>query len=231
LIDIHCHILAGMDDGPQRLEVSLSMAALAAEDGIKAIIATPHTDGIRVNRPSVEDAVRNLQDELIRLRIPLKIAAGFEIPYELADELAGSHTLAASNYVLLELPHYYVPADALQTVSRLLGRGLIPVIAHPERNSGIMVQPDRLAELVDAGALTQVTASSITGDLGPDTRRCAFHLLGAGLVHFIATDSHSPTFRVPRLKKARALAAKLVGPEQADALVSGNPAKILHDHS
>jgi len=226
VIDIHCHILPGIDDGPERLETSLAMASMAAADGIRTIIATPHTDGVRVHHAAVTQAVEELNHELESSRIPVTVAVGFEIPYHLLDSLAATHTLADSRYVLVEFPHGYIPRDAGQTLYNLIMQGLRPIIAHPERNGGVLTRPDRLAEFIDAGALAQLTAASITGDLGSDVQRCALYLLNRNLSHFIATDSHSPSFRQPVLGKARAVAEKILGQKEADLLVMGNPVKI-----
>lgn len=227
MIDIHCHILPGVDDGPLLLNSSLAMADIAAGDGITAIIATPHTDGVRVNRATVTAAVETLNNELRRHAIPVRIAPGYEIPYHLLAALADTHTLAGSRYVLAELPHAYFPATALETVYGLLDRGLVPIIAHPERNADILFNPDLLRDLVEAGALAQLTAVSVTGEMGTEIQRCAHYLLKNELVHFIATDSHSPSFRTPVLRKAHAVAAKLIGRQRADLLTMDNPEKIL----
>ena len=227
MIDIHCHIAPGLDDGPLTIATSLAMAKIAAEDGIKVIIATPHADGEHITPERLHTEVRNLNQTLMARRIPLTVVAGFEIPHSLALVLAASHTLAGSSYVLIEFPHEFMPAEAPALIRALLGRGFLPVIAHPERNGDILAEPLRLAEMVAAGALIQVTAASITGEFGPDCLRCAHYLLSKGLVHFIATDSHSTTFRAPMLSRAHAIARRLLGPERAALLTSGNPQKIL----
>lgn len=227
MIDIHCHILPGLDDGPQHLKTSTAMASIAAKDGTRTIIATPHTDGIRVNRDTVAVKVRELNSELDRLSIPLEILPGYEIPYHLVPDLAATHTLAGSKYVLIEFPHTYVPNDALATVYDLIDKGLFPIIAHPERNGGVLAEPDLLINLIEAGALVQLTAASITGELGPDIQQCSVYLLSNSMVHFIATDSHSPSFRKPTLRKAYTLAAKLLGSERTDLIAINNPGKIL----
>ncbi len=231
MIDIHCHILPEIDDGPQRMEISLAMASKAAQDGIEVIIATPHTDGTTVNNITVTAKVSELNNELAQHSIPLEIVAGYEIPYQLVADLATTHTLAGSKYVLIEFPHTYVPKDAISTVYNLITQGLQPIIAHPERNAAVLAQPDLMAELAEAGALSQLTAASITGELGPDLQRCALYLLKNSLAHFIATDSHSPNFRSPVLRKAHAFAKKLIGRQQADLLTIENPAKILQDRT
>jgi len=227
VIDIHCHILPEMDDGPEILETSLKMATIAAEDGIRTVIATPHTDGIRVNSDSVRTGVDHLNRALQHHGITLHILPGFEVPFHLITALAQKYTLAGSNYILIEFPHMYVPGDALATIFQLTARGFIPVIAHPERNRGVLSNPDQMEPLIEAGAHAQLTASSITGDLGPDIQWCAHYLLRKNLVHFIATDSHSPSFRAPVLQKAHAVAVKLLGRAKADLLTTGNPEMIV----
>ncbi|HBI14608.1 MAG TPA: tyrosine protein phosphatase [Desulfobulbaceae bacterium] len=228
MIDIHCHILPGIDDGPQTLATSLAMAKMAERDGIRTLIATPHTDGIRVNRVRVEAAVHDLNLELQRLNMTLSVCPGYEIPYHLAEELSAAHTLANNGrHVLIEFPPMHLPKGALNTFFTLIAAGLVPVLAHPERNLGVLINPDVLKEMVDNGVLVQITATSITGELGPDVQRCAHHLLKQGWVHFLATDSHSPTFREPVLGRAVTLAARLIGQENAMALVEQNPRQIL----
>jgi len=229
VIDIHCHILPGLDDGPQTLETATSMAEAAAGDGIKTVIATPHTDGIRVNRETVATAAAELNRELNRRNIAVTLLPGHELPCHLAPALAASHTLAGSRYVLLEYPPAYIPGDALTILYGLVDQGLVPIIAHPERNSGFLAQPDLLTEHREAGALVQVTASALTGGQGPDIRQCALYLLSRGMVDFLATDSHGPGFRAPLLRKPLDRAARLLGRSRARRLVRDNPEKILRD--
>jgi len=227
VIDIHCHILPAVDDGPLTMQTSITMASMATADGIRAVIATPHTDGIRVNRTSVAQSVAVLNKELQHQNIQLNIYPGYEIPYHLVAELGAEHTLAGSRYVLVEFPPNYVPQGAFNTLYNLTLSDLIPIIAHPERNAAILDQPDILQDFLEAGALTQITATSITGELGPEVQLCADHLLKNKMVHFIATDSHSPAFRAPVLGKAHARVKKILGRQQADLLFIDNPGRIL----
>lgn len=231
MIDIHCHILPSIDDGPEKLKTSLSMAKIAVKDGIHTVIATPHTEGIRVNAKRVAIAVESLNHELQKKKIPLTILPGHEIPFHLITELADTHTLVGSKYVLVEFPHNFVPPDAADTLFELQSSGLIPIIAHPERNRSVIMNPDILADFIFSGNLVQITAASITGELGPDIERCAYHLLQNNMTHFIATDSHSPSFRKPVLKKAAKTVTRLIGTEKAEMLVIGNPAKIIQSNS
>ncbi len=226
MIDIHCHILPGIDDGADRLQTSLDMATMAARDGITTIIATPHTDGVTVNRTVVQQAVDRLNIELANHGIDLEVVAGYEIPAHLVCDLQ-SHTIAGSCYILVEFPHQYLPEDAAETLYALVQAGRKPIIAHPERNGSVLHNPDLLRELVAVGSMIQLTAASVTGDFGPDILHCANYLLRNQLVHFLATDSHSPTFRKPVLSPARKAAARLIGREEADRLVIDNPKAIL----
>jgi protein-tyrosine phosphatase len=203
------------------------MAAIAAADGIKAIIATPHTDGIRVNREVVRKAVQILNSSLQQNKLDIKIYSGYEIPSYLLSELGRTYSLAESSYILLEFPHTHLPSDAVITVSSAISGGLRPIIAHPERNPDIAACPELLNELVDAGAMVQLTASSLTGEQGLDIQLCAYHLLKNKLAHFIATDSHSPSFRKPVLSIARSIAEKIVGREQTVKLFEQNAASII----
>jgi len=227
VIDIHCHILPNIDDGPATLKTSLSMASIAAKDGIHTVIATPHTEGFRVNAERVADAVERLNYELQQKKIPLIVLPGHEIPFHQVTELADTHTLAGSRYVLVEFPHNYVPEDAPHILFELHASGLIPVIAHPERNRAVIMNPDILADFIYSGVLVQITAASITGELGPDIERCAYHLLQNEMTHFIATDSHSPSFRKPVLRKALKTVSRLIGTKKAEMLIIENPAKII----
>jgi protein-tyrosine phosphatase len=226
MIDIHCHILPGIDDGADRLQTSIAMATMAARDGITTVIATPHTDGITVNKIVVQQAVDQLNIEISGQGIDLEVAAGYEIPAELVCNLQ-SHTLEGSCFILVEFPHHYLPEDAVETLHSLVQAGRKPIIAHPERNGSVLRNPDLLRDLIAVGSMIQLTAASVTGDLGPDILHCANYLLRNQLVHFLATDSHSPTFRKPVLSQARKAAARLIGRDEADKLVVDNPKKIL----
>ena len=227
MIDIHCHILPGIDDGADRLQTSLAMATMAARDGITTIIATPHTDGVFVNQTVVQQSVDRLNIKLAEQGIDLVIVAGYEIPANLVCDLQ-SYTIADSPYILVEFPHQYLPEDAVETLYTLVQAGRKPIIAHPERNGSVLRNPELLRELVAVGGMVQLTAASVTGDFGPDILHCANYLLRNQLVHFLATDSHSPTFRKPVLSPARKATARLIGREQADKLVIDNPKAILN---
>jgi protein-tyrosine phosphatase len=219
MIDIHCHILPGIDDGSPNLDTSLAMARIAVKDGIHTIIATPHLSSVPLSRQHLLDAVSQLNMALQQHGIPLTVLFGAEVQAHIALIVADRFCLAESAFLLVEFPHSYLPGDAAELISVLMGRAVTPIIAHPERNIEAGREPWRLAEFVNLGAKIQITAESITGKMGITAKNCADYLLQNGLIHYIATDSHAPGFREPVLSKAVKLAAKTIGKDQARKLV------------
>lgn len=224
-----------MDDGPQSLEESLSMASRAVEDGIHTIVATPHTlNGVYNNSTQeVSSKVDSLQDFLSKNHINLRICAGADVhlcPQMIERIEAGEAGTINNNgkYMLLELPSHAIIPGVKAEIFALKMKGITPIITHPERHSAINRDMDILYELVRMGALSQVTAMSITGDFGGTVRQCAEVLLKHRLVHVIASDAHSPEGRPPVLSRAVDAAAEIVGSyEEAVRMVKELPAAIL----
>jgi len=232
MIDIHCHILPGIDDGAPDLDASIAMATAAAADGVQIIIATPHV-GPAWGRPGmalINKAVEQLNSGLQERGITLRILPGAEVQSHVAATLADQYCLASGSFFLLEFPHSHLPADGIDLIYSVISRGLTPILAHPERNQAIISEPGKLVPLIDAGAWIQITAGSLTGELGPDAHACAQFLLKNNMVHFIATDSHSLNFRKPILSTAVKKAEKYLGKERALALVVDNPLTILPEN-
>lgn len=233
LTDLHTHILPGVDDGAADLGEALAMARAAVADGIRHLAATPHAfRSTPVLNPSdLRARVAALQRALAEQDIPLSIAPGAEMPLIVALPAqidAGQYlTLNGSRYLLVEMPYFGLPGDLSNLLWQVQARGLVPILAHPERNAGLQRNPQRLRPMVERGLRLQITAASLEGLFGPEARRTARHLLQEGLVHIIASDAHPADLRPPRLSKAQALAAEIVGVEGAQRLVSENPAAIL----
>jgi protein-tyrosine phosphatase len=234
VIDLHCHILPGIDDGAATLADAVAMCRLAAADGCHTMVATPH-----LRHPSFPHETRG---GLEAARAELLAALGGEPPAvllgaeirvdsELLAELEadGSEvlSLAGSRYLLLELPRAEVGVPPEELVHELLVGGWRPVLAHPEVLPWLDI--DRLAALVEAGALLQVTAAAVTGDFGRFPHQRVWALLDEGLVHFVASDSHSPTWRAPGLAGARSEIERRLGAATARQLVAENPACVLAD--
>lgn len=233
MIDLHCHILPGIDDGPTSLDVSLAMARCAVQDGITFIACTPHIyPGLYENqRSGIEAAVEAFRRELSQAGIPLQLGVGADT--HLAPDLVGSlrdgrvPTLCGSRYLLLEPPHHVAPPRFDESVFSLMAAGYIPVITHPERLSWIETHYTVFANLVRQGAWMQLTAGSLTGRFGRRPRYWAERMLDEGLVHLLATDSHHIDKRPPLLAEGRQAAAVRVGEQEATHLVLTRPQGVL----
>lgn len=236
MIDLHTHFLYGIDDGASTLAESLSLARLAVQDGIRACAVTPHIQHGRY--PNAKSAislhVRAFREALAEASIPLDVHIGAEvrIGYEAFEQILEGEvpflgTLNGCHILLLELPHDQVPVGTLQFVHKLLSLNIRPLIAHPERNKGIMAEPSRVRPLVDAGCWLQVTAGSITGDFGEPARKLAHQLIDEDMVYVVASDAHNLTSRPPRLSPARAVVAQKWDEPLAQLLFSTRPARIL----
>jgi protein-tyrosine phosphatase len=226
MIDIHSHILPGIDDGASDIAESLIMAKMAVQDGISTMIATPHITGKTQGVGFIAKQVSALQTALDDAGIALKLAIGGEVPFHFGDDVSG-FTLAGNQAILLELPHSHVPESTSQKIYELQREGYQVILAHLERNGGILQNPNTLKEFIDLGAESQITAESVTGELGSQIQHLAHHLLRQGMVHYLASDCHSSEHRKPQLAKAVAIASKIIGKKGARKLVQENPAALL----
>lgn len=230
--DIHCHLLPGIDDGARNWEDTLAMARLAVDDGTTKIIATPHQLGSwSENRgEAIRALVGECNERLVAAKIPLSVCAGGEIRIEpgLIEKLVTGELVTLGDHrrhVLLELPHeLYFPIDVL--MNDLAARRISVVLAHPERNEGLLRQPDLAVDLVNGGCLMQLTAGSLCGAMGSHFEDMAVWMVTEGLVHLVATDAHSPRTRRPQLGRAYERICELVDVQTADELCSLNPQLI-----
>jgi protein-tyrosine phosphatase len=235
MIDLHSHILPGIDDGSTSLEMSLEMARIAVKDGIHVMACTPHIyPGLYLNDAAGIAAARDaLQAALDEHGIPLQLTTGADVhlvPGILEGLRAGTiPSLNGTRYVLLEPPHHVAPPRFAESVFQLVAAGYVPVITHPERLTWIEHGFPVMAELTRQGAWLQITAGALTGLFGPRPRYWAERLLGEGLAHLLATDAHSSTRRVPVLSEGLAIAQKLLGPEEARQLVQGRPSALMNN--
>jgi protein-tyrosine phosphatase len=235
VLDLHNHILPGLDDGAADWRESLSMARLAAEDGIEGVVCTPHrVCGFFENgRTTILDAVQVLKDKLARDAIPLAVYPGCELRlhHDIPGKIVAREVLTLNDngrYALIELPDEVLPRTLEHFFRQIQERDITPVISHPERNPALMREPMRLYKLVEMGSLLQVTSSSVLGGFGREVQRFAVELLEHRLVHVIATDSHGPRRRSPKLSECYAQVASLLGEETARRLFQENPGRIIH---
>jgi len=204
MIDLHFHILPGIDDGPAGWQEALALAAAASRCGVQRVVATPHVSPAYPNRAAViATALAELERRLdADGRVPLQLAAGGEISAAVVDELGEAElralTLGGSSWVLLEPPAGPTGGLALRTaVARLRGLGLRCLIAHPERSATLAREPRLVSELAAAGALFSLTAGSLVGRFGGAARRFAVQLAEEGLMHNVASDAHDLRRRPP----------------------------------
>ncbi len=236
MIDLHCHILDGLDDGPATLDESLAIAKQAAADSIKAIVATPHVcNGVYFGSAElIAQKVVALNAELGKANIPLTVYPGAEVQLVpgLTELLRSGEvcTINNSRYVLIELPPTFLPETTKDEFFSLRVNGYIPILAHPERHPRVKSDLGYLEELVQMGTLCQLTAQSLTGEFGKTAQAAAEKMVESGMAHILATDSHSSKWRKPILSSAVNRAADLLGSrEEAWQMVSDLPQAILDD--
>lgn len=227
MVDIHCHILPDIDDGPKTFEESVAMAKIAAEDGIAAIVATPHLNEKLYDPIEISRRASWLNHLLRTHHIPVSILNGADVSVVFKPHQVHGFTINDTDYILVEFPHTHLPRHADEILLQFVVEGYKPIITHPERNPSISGNPALLAQLLGPNIYVQITAGSVTGEFGKDAKACAEYLLQAGMVDVIATDAHSTTYRKPRLNVGMEAAAKIVGTEAAKKMVFGNPMKII----
>jgi len=230
VIDIHCHILAGVDDGAKSWDIAQEMCRIAAADGIEHMVATPHANHRYVyDRHALAQQLDYLRG-LVGDEPKLSLGCDFHLSYEnLQDVLTRPewYIIEGSRYLLVELSNYSIPAQIGEYFSKLGDKGIVPVITHPERNPILQQEPGRVLRWVEQGCVVQVTASALTGGWGEIAWRTAAWLMQHDAVHVLATDAHDIKNRLPVLSAARKEAAEFCGEQVAHAMVDQNPRAII----
>jgi protein-tyrosine phosphatase len=235
MIDLHTHMLWDWDDGPDDLSQSRAMCRMAEKDGTTAICLTPHV--FRMSRHDndlgiLSRRMAEFEGQMRAAGIELELHWGAEV-FVHAEVVRAIEkyrfTVDQTSYVFLEFDAAGVPVGASNMLSQLLSKGFVPIISHPERNRGFAARPELLYEFVSMGCAAQVTAASLTGDLGKEVRATAGLFLMQNLVHIIASDAHRVLGRPPGLSRGLAAAAKIVGESKARAMVTEVPRAILEN--
>jgi len=236
MIDMHCHLLPGIDDGPDTLEQALELAALAVANGIRHSVVTPHIHPGRYDNQltTLQPVLAAFRDALEQHRIPLQLSLGGEVRLSVEaiallqqEEVPMLGQENGYRIMLLEFPHSHILPGSDKLVRHLLDRKIRPMIAHPERNKDVMRSLDKLLPFLEAGCLLQVTAGSVAGHFGGPAQQRAFEMLERGWVAVLASDAHNAKYRPPDLEPGRAAAARVIGEAAAWDLVRRRPASIL----
>lgn len=226
MVDIHCHILPGMDDGAETIEQSVEMAEMAIADGITHVVATPHANAEYRYDP---DLIRRRRDELqgrVGDRLTLATGCDFHLNFENLQDLRGNpakYTINQKNYLLVEFADFSIPPGTDDTLHQLLLLGVSPIITHPERNRLIRSKPEMLRKWLRQGCYVQITAQSLLGGFGESTQKQAKEWLEQDMVHFFASDAHNTAKRPLRLRQAFEATAEQRGEGVARALFFDNP--------
>lgn len=226
MIDIHHHLLFGLDDGAKDLETSEAMARMAAGNGITHIVCTPHANAHfrfdpAVNRERLEQLQARLEGT-----VTLGLGCDFHLSFENIEDAKKNptkYTINGKQYLLVEFADLSIPQQMMQVFYEFQLAGMQPIITHPERNLTIQKSPQRLDEWLKAGCLAQVTASSLTGRFGRGVMSFSQRLLDENKIHFVATDAHDLESRPPRMKEAYEFVANRYGAETAERLCVTNP--------
>lgn len=239
MIDLHCHYLPAIDDGSEHLRESMGLARAAVNNGITHCLLTPHMHEGRYSntRSSLTSHMERFSAALKDQEIPLAVSLAAEVRIGIEvlmwldnDEVPFLGQWENHKVMLMELPHGQIPPGTTKLVSALKDRGILPMIAHPERNKHVVRELDAINPFVEMGCLLQVTAGSLLDQFGPIVRRRAIELLERGWVSVLATDAHSLKYRPPNLAEGRVAAAQIVGEEESWELVRDRPWKIAASH-
>jgi len=236
MIDLHCHLLPGVDDGPAEMETALAMCRLAARDGTTAAFATPHVrherwwNGDRAELEAIWRELVRAAPEGFEIYLGAEIAVRSHLLEEVAQLPEGELlALGGSRYLLLELHPRGLGPDPRELIHELVVEGFWPIIAHPERIAWLMADLPLVEHLVAEGAYLQLTAMSLTGEMGRFAETHARELLDRGLVHFLSSDAHDPRIRPPGLRRAFEQVRETWGEELARALVFDHPKAVIED--
>jgi protein-tyrosine phosphatase len=233
MVDIHHHLLFGLDDGSDSIETSVAMAKIAVAEGITHVVCTPHANSHFEFDPQINAARTDaLRDRLAAEGIALTLGRGcdFHLSFDNVQRAKvdpARFSINGLGYLLVEVPDYGLPPGLTETFYELQLAGLTPILTHPERNPTLQSDPDRLKDWLRGGVLIQVTADSLTGHKGKQAQRMAYNLLEKRWVHFLATDGHNTTSRPPRMRDAHDQVAAKYGASYAHALCLTNPLAVF----
>jgi protein-tyrosine phosphatase len=226
MVDIHYHLIFGVDDGPKDIEASLALAEASIAEGVTHIVCTPHANDHFAFLPELNQERLAMLNERLRQRVTLGLGCDFHLSYDnIEDALQNrtKYTINSKKYLLVEFPNMRIVHQISDIFCRFLSLGIIPIITHPERNPVLARDPDRMVEWIRSGCMIQVTASSLTGRFGKGAEAMSHELIKKNWVHFIASDAHSIDGRPPCMRQAHEIVKARYGESTADLLCIHNP--------
>lgn len=236
MIDLHCHLLPGIDDGPETMEQAVELARLAVANGICHAVVTPHIHPGRYSNQlsGLLPLLERFRQVLAEYDIPLRLGLGGEVRLSMESlalidqrQVPMLGREKGCDIMLLEFPHSHILPGSDKLIRHLLNRNIRPMIAHPERNKDVLRSLDKILPFVEAGCLLQLTAGSVAGNFGKQARQRSIQMLERGWVTVLASDAHNAKYRPPDLEPGRAAAATVIGEAAAKDLVEHRPASIL----
>ena len=234
MVDIHSHLIYGVDDGPATLEQSVQMLELAVASGTTDIVATPHANSaFPYRRNVIEERLAELKREF-GTKIGIHLGCDLHLSYQnIQDALADTtrYSINGKGHLLVEFSDTLIPPNSGMIFAEMLSRGLTPIITHPERNGLLQNRIRDLARWVEQGCRVQITAQALLGTFASQAKKAAIDLLRSGLVHFVASDAHDTEYRTPRLDLAFDLVSKEFGLDLAHVLFVENPLRALAGES
>lgn len=234
MLEIHYHLLHGVDDGPRKIEDSIALAEASIQEGVTHIVSTPHSNdqfqfSTKKNRERLEELKARLGD-----RVTLGLGCDFQLSDEnlqAFDEDPTQFTINGGKYLLVEFSDFGIPRCFTDALARMIDNHFIPVITHPERNPILAAEQSRVAEFIRMGCVVQITAGSLTGRFGSEAQNIVNGLIKKNWVHLVASDAHSMDFRPPELRPAYRAIERHFGVETAERLCVQNPTAVFHGNN
>ena len=234
MIDIHHHLLFGLDDGPHDMEISVAMAEMSVQNGVTHIVCTPHSSEQFKFDPALNQERLAKVRERLGDRVTLALGCDFHLMFDnIEDAIAHptKYSINGKQYLLVEFPEHGISQNMKEIFFRLSTAGMTSIITHPERNPVLARNPEKMADWLRQGCYIQITAASLTGRFGKVAQRVSHELLRRNWVNFIATDAHDLTSRPPMLRDAFHLVADKYGKETAERLFVHNPHAAFYGES